>query len=190
MEQFLDSAAKCRLRVVQPRFHRARATATDLGNLGEAYHLSGALDEAETLYKDALALYESLDDPGGRGFILGQLGRLELDRGNLAAAHKLLIDSLRLRLSAGERGAAADVLEALAELTWQIGHLDFAATVLEASNAIRTETGVARQPVYEERYQRILQHLGGAKRPMTLPDVEQILATAMSQSLEPALKNL
>ena len=56
--------------------------ATDFANLGEAHYLSGALDEAERLYREALTLFEALGDPRGQGFVLGQVGLLALDRGN------------------------------------------------------------------------------------------------------------
>jgi len=131
--------------------------AADLHNLGEAHHLSGSLDEAERLYREALTIFDELEDVRGRGFALCHLGLLALDRGNLEDARELLRESLRLRWSAGLRASAADTLEALAEATWRLGDLDLAATILQASGLLREETGLARQPVYEQRYQRVAQ---------------------------------
>ena len=95
--------------------------ATDVANLGEAHHFSGSLDEAERLYREALTCFETLGDPRGQGFVLGQLGLLALDRGNPQEGCELLRASLKLRWRAGLRGPAADTLEALAEASWRLG---------------------------------------------------------------------
>jgi tetratricopeptide (TPR) repeat protein len=131
--------------------------ATDLANLGEAHHLSGSLDTAETLYQEARTLFEDLGDPVGRGYTLCQLGLLALDHGNVSEARTHLLESLQVRWSAGERGAAADTLEALAEASWQLGDLHSAAQLLHTGMRLRQETGLARLPVYETRFGRVLQ---------------------------------
>ena len=151
--------------------------AADLHNLGEARHLSGSLDEAEALYREALVLFDALGDAGGRGFALCHLGLLALDRGKPLEARELLLESLKLRWSAGLRGLASDTLEALAEATWRLGDLDFAATLIQTANLLRDETGVARQPVYEKRYQQIVKAVE-AGSPITEPiDVDAVVAT-------------
>jgi predicted ATPase/class 3 adenylate cyclase len=139
--------------------------ASDLHNLGEARHLSGSLDEAERLYQEALAHFEELGDLRGRGFALCHLGLLALDRENSAAARELLLQSLRLRWGAGLRASAADTLEALAEATWRLGDSAGAAVMLRAGLLLREETGLARQPVYEERYRRVAQGVTGVTTP-------------------------
>ena len=133
--------------------------AADSHNFGEAHHLSGSLDEAEALYREALLLFESLGDLRGRGFALCHLGLLALDRGDPARARELLLDSLRLRWKAGLRGSAADSLEALAEALWKLGEATLAAAALHAGGQLRKETGLARQPVYEQRYQQVARAL-------------------------------
>jgi len=155
--------------------------ATDFANLGEAHHLSGALDEAERLYREALTLFEALGDPRGRGFVQGQIGLLALDRGNPKEARELLSESLRLLWCAGLRGSAADVLQALAEASWRLGELDVAATLLQTANLLRQETGLVRQPVYEARYQRVLAAVGDDRPPASL-DIDQTVALAMRQA--------
>ncbi|HEX2281849.1 MAG TPA: tetratricopeptide repeat protein [Thermomicrobiales bacterium] len=154
--------------------------ATDFTNLGEAHHLSGALKEAERLYREALVLFEALGDPRGRGFVLGQLGLLALDRGNPAEASEHLRESLRLLWSAGLRGSAADVLQALAEANWRLGELDVAATLLQTANRLREETGLVRQPVYESRYQQVLAAVSDHRSTASL-DIDQIVAMAIRQ---------
>ena len=135
-------------------------TAADLGNLGEARYLAGALADAEVLYQEALNIYESLGDPMGRGFVVSQLGRLALERKQTEAAVPLLLDGLRHRWDAGDRGGAADTLDALAEAAVQLGDLDWARTIVVAGEALRAETGLARLPVYAERYAAVKDAIG------------------------------
>jgi tetratricopeptide (TPR) repeat protein len=155
--------------------------ATDFANLGEAHHLSGALDEAERLYGDALTLFEALGDPRGKGFVLGQVGLLALDRGKPKEARELLRESLRLLWCAGLRGSAAQALEALAEASWRLRELDVAATQLQTADLLRDETGLVRQPVYEARYQRVLAAVRD-RRSSASPDVDQTVAAAIRQA--------
>jgi tetratricopeptide (TPR) repeat protein len=162
--------------------------ATDLANLGEARHLNGALDEAEALYREALALFESIGDPGGQGYVCSQLGLLVLDRGKFSEARERLVEALRLRWNAGERGAAADTLEALAEATWKLGDTDLAVTLLLAANTLRDETGIARPPVYARRYQEMLQTLDSASRVTESPDVETVVASVLRSNLTSVAK--
>jgi tetratricopeptide (TPR) repeat protein len=151
--------------------------AADLHNLGEAHHLSGFLNEAEGLYREALALFDALGDVGGRGFALCHLGLLALDRGNSLEARELLLESLKLRWSAGLRGLVCDTLEGLAEATWQLGDLDRAAMILQASSQLREETGVARLPVYEVRYQRVVQAVEAAALPAERLDLGSVVSS-------------
>ena len=94
----------------------------------------------------------------------------------------MLRDSLQIRWQAGLRGAAADTLEALAEAAWRLDEGDAAATLLETANRLREETGFVRQPVYEERYQRVLAGVSG-HRPAAPPDIEQTVAAAIHDDL-------
>ena len=151
--------------------------ASDLHNLGEANHLSGSLEVAEGQYREALALFEELGDLRGRGFALTHLGLLALDRQDPGEANRLLIESLRLRWSAGLRGATADTLEALAEATWQLGDNELAATILRASARLREETGLARQPIYEPRFQQVAQAVGYRPTASAADDLDTLIET-------------
>jgi len=151
--------------------------AVDLHNLGEAHHLGGSLDQAEDLYREALTLFDEFGEVRGRAYALCQLGLLAIDRGHPEDARELLRESLQLRWSAGLRGSAVDTLEALAEATWQLGDLSLAANILCASGRLRKETGLARQPAYERRYQRVAQAVQAA------PTAEQLDLDAMVATL-------
>jgi predicted ATPase/class 3 adenylate cyclase len=161
--------------------------AADLHNLGEARHLTGSLDEAEGLYREALGLFDALGDASGRGFALCHLGLLALDRGNPLEAQDLLLESLKLRWSAGLRGLACDALEALAEATWRLGDLDRAAMILQASSQLRKETGFARQPVYEARYQQVMQAVGASTPTTEQVELEVVIAALMGAPPSAAL---
>jgi tetratricopeptide (TPR) repeat protein len=149
--------------------------ATDLANLGEARHLNGELDEAETHLREACELFEALGDLGGRAFAVSQLGLLTLDRGNAEQARKLLADGLRLRWQAGERGAAADTLEALAEVTWRLGDVTCAVELVAAASQLRDETGFARQPVYEQRYESVFAAIAERNRDTEAVDIDALV---------------
>ena len=90
-----------------------------------------------------------------------------------------MLESLKLRWGAGLRGLASDTLEALAEATWRLGDLDVAATLLRASSQLREETGVARQPVYEARYQRVVQAVGPSIPTTERVELDVFVATLM-----------
>jgi tetratricopeptide (TPR) repeat protein len=155
--------------------------ATDLANLGEALHLNGSRDEAESLLREAAGLSESLGDPGGQAFALCQLGLLLLDRGDLVEARASLAESLRLRWIAGERGAMADSLEALAEASQLSGDRDLAVRLMRSADQLRDETGVVRQPVYEERHRRVLESLGDDAGSMAAADADSVVAAVLSE---------
>jgi tetratricopeptide (TPR) repeat protein len=156
-------------------------TAIDIGNLAESLHLSGAVEEAEPMYHEALAMFENLGDPSGRGSALSQLGLLALDIGNPEEAQTLLIESLRLRWNAGERGATADTLEALAEATWRRGDLESAAHLIQIATLLREETGIARQPVYTKRYQPLFDAIAGIAPRAASPNIDDAVADLIAQ---------
>jgi predicted ATPase/class 3 adenylate cyclase/Flp pilus assembly protein TadD len=138
--------------------------ATDLANLGEARHLTGAFDEAKALYDEALAIFDELNDPRGHGFVRGQQGRLALDRGETASAVNLLIDAVRLRWETGDTSSAADALDALAEAISKTGDLEWAARVVMAVDLLRAETGIARPSVYDRKYTEVRDAVNGLLR--------------------------
>jgi predicted ATPase len=156
--------------------------ATDLANLGEARHLNGELEDAETHLREARELFETLGDRGGWGFAVSQLGLLALDRGDAEHARKLLVEGLRLRWQVGERGAAADTLEALAEATWRLGDETCAGELFHAASRLRDETGFARQPVYEKRYESVLDAIADRNRSPECFDVDALVTTMIAET--------
>jgi hypothetical protein len=74
---------------------------------------------------------------------------------------------------------ACDTLEALAEATWQLGDLERAARILEASSQLRKETGVARLPVYDARYQRVVDAVLAAGPPPRRLHPEALVASLL-----------
>ena len=97
-------------------------TATDLANLGETHHLNGELDEAEPLYREALAIYEAISDPAGTWVrisdcLAGSRWSEESRRRRLSSS----LEGLRLSWESGDHGGAADLLDALAEAAVDLG---------------------------------------------------------------------
>jgi tetratricopeptide (TPR) repeat protein len=163
--------------------------AADLANLGEARHLAGSLDEAESLYRDALHHYEAHSDPMGKGFVLSQLGRLALDQNQLEVGLNLLLQGLELRWNAGDRGGTADTLDAMASAAVQAGKLKWAAQITETVDRLRRETGIGRAEVYERRFDEVKAVVG--KLPPqtdTAATIDDLVDQLLSQT--PALNSL
>ena len=102
-------------------------------------------------------------------------------------ARELLRESLG---SAGARvcvGSPADALEALAERPGALAMLDVAATLLQTSS-LREETGLVRQPVYEARYQRVVQAVGAAPT-AERSDLEAVIGALMGAPPSAALSH-
>lgn len=67
-----------------------------LQNLAAIHAMQGRLDEADDHFRRAYTAFEEADDPWGMGFVLTNLARLALDRGDPASAADLVADATRV----------------------------------------------------------------------------------------------
>jgi hypothetical protein len=111
-----------------------------------------------------------------------QLGLLALDRQNAAVARSLLTESLTQRWITGQRGAAAETLEALAEAMWQLGAVDEGGKLLQTANLLREETGLAHQPVYAPRHERVRSALSGHLPSPESVDIDAVVGAVIGQT--------
>jgi tetratricopeptide (TPR) repeat protein len=77
--------------------------AIGLSDLADALRLSGQLDEAETHYREALAIATALPDLSGVATYTGNLAELALDREQWAEAERLARQALRLADELGRK---------------------------------------------------------------------------------------
>ncbi len=115
-----------------------RLTMSARHGLSEVARRRGDLYSARHALDEALSVARSMPDHLETSRYLCSLGRLELDCGRLAAAHKELAESLELRQQIGNRRGIAETLEVMARA---VDSPELAATVLGAASAGRAEIG-------------------------------------------------
>ena len=79
------------------------------------------VDVAESWYAMGLATHRKAGVRRGEGFWLGQLGRVEMRRGDYQRSRELLVEAIRVHLDVGDAGAIPRHLWYLAELHWAQG---------------------------------------------------------------------
>ena len=121
--------------------------AVSLSALAGALMANDELDEARLCCRDARALWHSLGDAPGRGWIEEIEGRAALKAGDLVGARAHLETSLQLRRDAGAHTAAIAAFDALGELELREGRFEPARThyqtALTAARALELRTEIA-----------------------------------------------
>jgi CHAT domain-containing protein/tetratricopeptide (TPR) repeat protein len=111
--------------------------AHDLNALGEQRRATGRLDEARTLFLQALQL--AGEEPVRRSWILGNLGLLDKDVGRLDAAVEHLNEALALARTLGDPYRVALALQNRAEALREARRFDEAAVALAEALALARE---------------------------------------------------
>lgn len=113
------------------------------GLMADRYRNEGYYAQARELYLKAMKFDEEV-----RGFMspymLGNLGRLELQAGNLQEAYNLISQSVALSRTSGERVSIADWTRCLGEVLLYTGRLQEAEINFEESLALYEEIGNIR----------------------------------------------
>ena len=89
--------------------------ANTYGNLGIVHKTRGELDDAVSMYQQALAIYEELGSKEGMANTYGNLGNVHKTRGELDEARKVWVESIRLfdELNSPDAEKARDFLSQL-----------------------------------------------------------------------------
>ncbi len=104
-----------------------------LNELGKHLELLGEFDEAERLYLQALAIYETLGRRHAMANAYGNIGGLYQVRRDLGRAETMLCKALEIEKALGHWQGVANVYRSLGGLNWTRGDLDQAeAMVLKA----------------------------------------------------------
>lgn len=106
--------------------------AVTLDRLGSVYRDSGRHGEALDSYRQALEIFETLKD-SKRGYVLANLGWLNLEVGNSSEAERQILASLPLLRQIGDRDAEAHVLVGLSRIARQRNQLEMALGYLETA---------------------------------------------------------
>ncbi len=154
-----------------------------LGTLGLALNTAGALAEAIPVQHQALALYESIDDPADISAVTLSLGNSLFRLGDIAAARRYYEDALTLKRRHGiERGTGA-IYNNLAELAEDDGNLEEARHAFEqALDTYVLEKNATGESLAHANLAQVLAKLGQIKAAQ-----EQVLAAdSLARSQESA----
>ncbi len=112
---------------------------TLLNNLSIVYRRMGDLDEAIAALTEALALKRERNDKIGLPAVLGNLGQLLADQGDLAQAELYVREGLLIRIELQDQPGLLISIEQMADLWWQRGQTATAVTLFAAATRQRQE---------------------------------------------------
>ena len=136
------------------------AGATDRMNLAEVLMLSGKLDEATPLLLESLNEFVELADPAKEGTVLGLLARVRLAHDQAKEAEAMALQSLKLTWEHRDLAGSASSLDVLAEVAARERGHETALRLVQASNALRTRTGLRRLPAYDRSLLALVPDVG------------------------------
>jgi hypothetical protein len=147
----------------------------------------GDLDSAAKFHAKSLALFREIEDTAGETRVLGSLGLVALDQGDLAVAAEHLERSLRLVSESGNLEPAAYWLDAVAALRLAQGDEDRAARVYGAGDALWEQIGIPRPPELLERFEAnravLVKHMGDRFHRAWAAGQEMSSEAAMAEAL-------
>ncbi len=150
-----------------------------LGTLGVALNQAGAIGEAIVVQHQALALYESIDDPAGRSAITTNLGNSLSALGDRAGARHYFEEALALKQRHGISRGVGVIENNLADLDETEGKLVEARHALErALSAYAAEQNPRGECLARGNYARVLAKLGEHVAAQEQIRLAEALATA------------
>ncbi|MEY3014697.1 MAG: hypothetical protein RIT45_3432 [Pseudomonadota bacterium] len=109
--------------------------------LGDLAELDGRADEAESLWREALALSWTLRARAQGAHALARIGRQLRVRGKIEEALEHLVEAVRLFEAVGERANIAATCDDIGRAYWTSGHIKPAARFLQRAAEIRERDG-------------------------------------------------
>ena len=131
-----------------------------LNALGETASATGRFDEAGRWHHEALAVCRSLGEQGSLPSILCDIAHLELELGNITAAHTAALQALEVASHLGNAVGVANALDALARQRLSVGNPERAVELWAEADLLHTELGL---PV-EQRDKPALERAQNAAR--------------------------
>jgi tetratricopeptide (TPR) repeat protein len=125
------------------RIDDRRTEAECLFLMAWAVHKQAAIDEAEAMGREALALAEAIGDRVVTGRSLHLLGEIAVRRGEFAEAQQLHARALNLLRAAGDQAHLAEVYFSLSELAYLQGEFDSAREYAGQSHALLETLGLS-----------------------------------------------
>lgn len=111
-----------------------------LNEWGTLLHVMSETALADSAYRESLAIFEALNDPGERAWTIFYLARPEYQQGDNAACDALLITALALFRQCGDERGAVAVLQRLA-----LQMMDSAQDLIRAAQFAQESLAIARR---------------------------------------------
>lgn len=159
--------------------------ATLLNNLGYTRLMQQAYEQATTLLEESLHLSRELGDEEGIAFALNNLGLVALWTNDLAHAQSTLSESLARFWELRDQRNCAEVLEGLAALAAAEGKPGRAATLLAASQELRTMIATVRTAYQQQHY---VATLATIRSQLDTPNLTLALDAGKAMTLEQATR--
>ncbi|MGD0528160.1 MAG: tetratricopeptide repeat protein, partial [Polyangiaceae bacterium] len=115
-----------------------------LGNLGTLNHDEGRFEDATTCYVEAIALFESLDDPRPVGLFLANLAMLDADRGRADDALRRYARAVAKLEAAGDPRLLGIALSSAGMLRLELGQAAEAVALHESAQRLLAEVNDPR----------------------------------------------
>jgi hypothetical protein len=130
-----------------------------LGNLAESYQQTGELDRARTTALEVLEAQRRIGDRDGVAYMSFALASIATERGEIAEAHRRLIECLTVAAEVGFVELTAYALGIAAELALAVDGPETSALLLESAREAFRRIGSAPQVHETARHQRVLSTL-------------------------------
>ncbi|MEV6948657.1 BTAD domain-containing putative transcriptional regulator [Streptomyces sp. NPDC051172] len=136
-------------------------TALAQRNLALLDHIGGDVDTAHVLYRSALDGFRAVDDLVGQAHVLGQIGHIELGRGDEKAAGRHIDEALTICRAAGGMRVEAQLRYRLSELLERQGrHEEARAQLLDVLESVRASQDLVGQAQIGRRLGLVESRLG------------------------------
>jgi tetratricopeptide (TPR) repeat protein len=153
--------------------------------LGAVSHQRGDLDEAETRFREALAIFEAFAARPGIAWSWYGLATVARDRGDLAQAGSLFLEVAERFREFDYRPGMAVSLLGLATVELREGRPERAVRLLGASRALRLGTRMTREALEEMADAEVE---GGGRTALEEAGFERELETGKKLTVDEALK--
>ena len=130
--------------------------------LGQVAFESGSLAEAESRFAASLGVCRDAEDRNGEANALRWLGKVDIERSDLASARQRLSEALLAFEKFETRQELVDCLEDHASLALAEGFAEHATMLVAAAAQARLRLALSRWPRAETRWRQLVDRLGAS----------------------------